>query len=279
MMHSRRSSNPSSKNIVSRIDEVLSSYAECRKLRQTAGETENVRTVTSNLASTLDWVWQACKMATWNYKLLTMVYKKKSKQSMKKISGELHNLLSKLIKNPSKIDEIDRPTLDRINEKSSEIVQELHEIDRAIREELDFVRESVLQKVEITKQILRIPDIAESVKDTQVLRKCIADIKTFLENSRIQGDLSEIEALTQEWNRVNEEFQNYRDIESYEGLKKKHAFSDSTIKIIKALLEGKELSLDSIQPQVLEEMYTFEDFCKATTLKFRTGMEEPHDGF
>ena len=279
MMHSRRSSNPSSKNIVNRITEVLNSYSECKKLRQTAGEKENVRTVTSNLASALDIVWQACKMVTWNYKLLTSVYKRKSKQNMRKISEELHYLLSKLIKNPSKIDEIDCSALDQINEKSSEIVQELHEVDRAIRAELDSVRKSILQKVEITEQILRIPDIAESVKDTQALRKCIDDIKTFLENSTIQGDLSELEALRQEWNRVNQEFQNYRDIESYEDLKNKHNFSDSTIRIIKALLEGKELSLYSIQPQVLEEMYTFEDFCKATTLKFRTGMEEARDEF
>lgn len=279
MMHSRKSSKPSSKNIADRINEVLNSYSECKKLRQTAGEKENVRTVTSSLVSALDRVWQACKMATWNYKLLTSVYKRKSEQNMKKISEELHNLLSKYIKNPSKIDEIDRPTLDQINEKSSEMVQELHEVDRSICAELDSVRESVLQKVEITEQILRIPDIAESVKDTLALRKCIEDIKTFLEKSRIQCDLSELEVLRQEWNRVNQQFQDYRDVESYEDLKKKYDFSDSTISIIKALLEGKELSLYSIQPQVLEEMYTFEDFCKATTLKFRTGMEEARDGF
>lgn len=274
MRNSQKSSTPLSRNIVKLIDEVLNSYSECKKLRRTASEKENVIMITSNLASTLDSVWQACKTMIWNYKLLASVFKRKSNQNMEAISGELDYLLSQLIRDPSKIDEIDRSTLDRIFQKSSGIIRGLQEIDRALRSELDSVRNSILQKIEITEQILRIPDIAESVKDTQALRRCIKNIKTFVEKSRTERDISELEALREEWSHINQGFQDYRDIESYEGLKRKYDFSDSTIGIIKALLGGEELSLYSIQPRVLKEMYTFDDFCRATTLKFKTVMEE-----
>ncbi len=193
---------------------------------------------------------------------------------MKAISEELEHLLFKLIGDPSKIDEIDRRTLDKIIAKSSRIVQKVQKIDRAICGEIDSVRDSMLQRVQITEQILRIPDIAESVKDTEALHRCIKDIKTFLEDSKTEGDMSELEKREKEWDNLTKEYQNYRDIDSYEDLKQKYDFSDSTIGIIKDLLEGKELSLYSIKPQVLKELYTFDDFCKATTLKFKTGTEE-----
>ncbi len=261
-------------DIIKRIDEVLNSYSEYKKLRRTEEEQEKVRTILSSLVSTLDGVWKTSKMAAWNHRLLTLIYKRKSRQNMKAISEELEHLLFKLIGDPSKIDEIDRRTLDKIIAKSSRIVQKVQKIDRAICGEIDSVRDSMLQRVQITEQILRIPDIAESVKDTEALHRCIKDIKTFLEDSKTEGDMSELEKREKEWDNLTKEYQNYRDIDSYEDLKQKYDFSDSTIGIIKDLLEGKELSLYSIKPQVLKELYTFDDFCKATTLKFKTGREE-----
>ncbi|MHA1402126.1 MAG: hypothetical protein ACTSQE_17400, partial [Candidatus Heimdallarchaeaceae archaeon] len=192
MRNCQKSSIRSNKNIIERIDEVLVSYTECQKYRRTDVEKERIMMMTSSVSSTLDSVLQVLKLVLWKYELLTSIYKTKSKQTTNNILDDLDYLLSTLIRDHTRIDAFDQSILNKIIKKSSNIIREMQVIDRAITSELDSVKDKILQDVRITEQILKIPDIAESVKDTKALDNCINNIKKFLDNSRTEDDISRL---------------------------------------------------------------------------------------
>jgi len=135
--------------------------------------------------------------------------------------------------------------------------------------EIGQYKKSWLDKIEFVEHIIVIPDLAKELKDLDDLRLCIEEVKSFFEKCTNVQDLESMPMLKKEWSEIKARFDQYKNIESYEGIKKMYDFSDETIPVIRVLLEGNELPLSSISPKVLEDLYKFKDFCNSVALKFK----------
>ena len=274
MTNSRDSSTSSRSDIVGQIDAALGSFKRYQELRRASERSEERTEIVSGIASALETILDAYISAVWNYKLLSFIFEQSSDQDLKIVSERIDNILSNVIKDPLSVYEIDISTYNKINKELSEINQALQTLNPALSMELNAYQESWLQKIAFVNQVLRIPDLANALTGRQDLISCMNQLKAFFEDSRKVQEIEKLTTLKEKWSGIKVKFESYKSIESYEGIKQAYNFSDETIAVIKRLLEGSELFLDSIKPQVLKDLYKFRDFCKAVALKLKSPEEE-----
>jgi hypothetical protein len=269
MSESMSSSASSKSDIVQSTKEILESVAEYSRLKDLAGKSEHVGIVITQLAKMLEDLLSAYTQVVWKYKMLTSTYGQQSKIELRKVSENLIGLLEAKIGPRGKVQMIEIKKYGEIGEEIGNLNKELLAVNQTLMSELKEFERSLLTKTSFSKQIIRIPEVAQELGGTGDLLRCIAKVEEFLSKNEECSDLGKLPNLKRDWSKLKAEFDRYSKIESVEGIQKKYGFSKETMIVIKGLLEASRISLESVSPEIYQQLINFKEFCRAIILEFK----------
>jgi hypothetical protein len=269
MPNSQNLQKSSSKEIVELIDGVLDSTQRYSRLKKAASQSNERAEIVAGIAVMLEHTVLNYSSVIWNHKLLTFAFEQRSKENLKAVSQSISNFLSGRIKDPSRTHEINTATYTRMSQEIGHINEVLQGMNQRLTAEVNEYEKAWLDRIEFVKHVILIPDLAKELKDLNGLLSCMEEIKTFFEKCKNVQDVENMATLKNNWSEIKARFDQYKGIESYEGIKRMYDFSEETMPVIRVLLEGNELPLSSISPKVLEDLYKFKDFCGAVSVKFK----------
>jgi hypothetical protein len=202
------------------------------------------------------------------YEILTLIHHRKIKENLKPISKNIQRMLKNLDIEPIQLQKLNSKDVTEIEKQIQVHQQQLQEINQKLSIEILALKKDWNEKILRIKQLVRIPDLARELKDREDLLSCMGIIAKYFE-SILDVEDKDQESLKTEWSQMEKKFSKYKNIESYEGIKKRYKFSDETLDFLKELLDEKKIPLSSLNPEILKEIKKFSDFCKNVRMSFQ----------
>jgi len=202
------------------------------------------------------------------YELLTLVHGRKTRENLKKVSKDIRVTLRTLTGETSQLQKLGSNEIQKIENQSRIHAQKLQGINEKLSSELLTLKKSWNDKISRMKQIIKIPDLSRELKDKEDLLLCIRGIMDYFEDILDVQD-KDLESLQKQWKKLEKKFCEFKNIESYAGIKKRYKFSDETVIFLEKLLNGEEIPLSSISPKMLNEIKKFADLCSDVKMRFQ----------
>lgn len=179
----------------------------------------------------------------------------------------LHKPLQRISKSEDVFD-VAAEELDRFQEEVRSAAESLGQWDRQLEEKLDFFRADCIETVEMTRALLRIPDLFDDSHERRNVEELI---------DRVQGLLSlrgvapeDVGELARRWDALWEAFQETRIYLSLDALRERFNLSEKTASALADLVGGETLRLGETSMDVLKELQQIQQFAAQISLRFET---------
>lgn len=252
------------------VNKAIKTYAESAALDKQSKEIEAKKVYVSSLTTRFGQCSDTLVAATWLEFLIKDIFAQKPIADVAKQRKRLATLLETKIPNASSVLTLDQSTFSQIDAKLAEVLGDLSKDLDVLREQLRVIKTSWVERCTAAQNVIRIPDLLTKAERVAT-EAAIDELRDLVDGLSESGNFKSAQAASQAWDKSLAKFEKHSKVESYEGIKEKYGLTDATVALIQKLLQGERISLATVDPKSLSDLYKLKQFSARLMLNFSSG--------
>ncbi|MDG6998753.1 MAG: hypothetical protein JRN15_06535 [Nitrososphaerota archaeon] len=249
------------------VDKAIKAYVESAALDEMSKEMETKGAYISSLVARFDQISSALEEAIWIETLIRNVFNLVPADRLSKQRERLSMLLERTMPTADAVLTLDQNTFTQLDEKSAKFQGDLSKDLDALREQFRVAKSSWIDKCTAARNVIRIPDLLTKTERTAT-EEAITELRDIIDKLSDRESFKSADAASQSWARGLAKFEKHSKVESFEGIKEKYGLADETVSLIQKLLQGERVSLASVDPVSLSDLYKLKQFSAQLMLNF-----------
>lgn len=241
------------------VDQAIKAYAESVALDEKSKEMETKRAYISSMIARFDQISSTLEEANWFETLIRDTFKLVPTEGLSKQREHVSTLLERTMPTADAVLTLDQNTFTLLDEKSAKLQSDLSKDLEALREQFRVAKSSWIDKCTAARNVIRIPDLLTKTERTAT-EDAIAGLRDIIDKLSDRANFKSPDAASQSWARSLAKFEKHSRVESFEGIKEKYGLADKTVSLIEKLLQGERVSLASLDPVSLSDLYKLKQF-------------------